>query len=116
MQTANGYQSSTAPDRLTGTYTVSADVLRVTWSGGQWEEWTVSTLLDGKIAKLTLRANNFGATHAFGSGSRCAAGRTDKAQYHISMPTTSGTSRRDTLWHWFTANGDDIGVFAITDL
>jgi hypothetical protein len=171
VQTGNGYQSTSAPDHLQGTYTVTGDVLRVTWDGGSWEEWTVTTPLNGMLAKLTFRGNNFGATHGFGYGSnaawstratmaqiaaapwdtmihtyylwktdsngvpyidsgtgspfwykyyqvctgaRCAAGSTTKAQYYISMPNTTTYNRRDTLWHWFTANADGRGEYCYT--
>lgn len=45
---------------------------------------------------------------------RCAAGRTDKAQYYVSRPNTTSTDRRDTLWHWFTANADGRGEYCYT--
>jgi hypothetical protein len=47
-------------------------VLRITWSGHGWEEWTVSQPIAGKLAKLTLRASSFGATHGYGYGSNAA--------------------------------------------
>lgn len=170
VQTGNGFHSASAPDRLHGTYTVNGSVLRVTWDGGIWEEWTVTLTAAGKLAKLTLRANSFGATHGFGYGSnaewatrasmaqiaaadhnsfvhtyylwktnagtpyvdhgtgspfwyrsfavctgaKCVAGRTDKAQYYIALPNPTATGRRDTLWHWFTANADGRGEYCYT--
>ncbi|GIH18653.1 hypothetical protein [Rugosimonospora africana] len=70
VMTGNGYQSTTAPNTLHGTYTVTGSVLRVTWDGTTgWEEWTISEPIDGKLAKLTYRANSFGATNGFGYGS-----------------------------------------------
>jgi hypothetical protein len=171
VQTGNGFSSTSAPARLNGTYTVSGSVLRITWSTGIWEEWTVSEPIAGKLAKLTFRGNNFGATHGFGYGSdaawttrasmaqiaaadhnsfvhtyylwktdsnrvpyidhatggpfwyrtftvctggRCAAGNTDKAQYYIARANTTSTDRRDTLWHWFTANADGRGEYCYT--
>lgn len=170
VQTGNGYQSTSAPKSLRGTYTVTGSVLRITWDGGIWEEWTVTSAAAGKLAKLTFKANSFGATHGFGygsnaewstrasmaqiasanhnafihtyylwktnsgtpyidhatggpfwyrsfavcTGSKCAAGRTDKAQYYISLPNPTSTGRRDTLWHWFTANADGRGEYCYT--
>jgi hypothetical protein len=72
VQTGNGFQSGSAPDQLHGTYTVTGSTLRVTWDGGVWEEWTVSTAASGSLAKLTFQGSNFGATHGFGYGSNAA--------------------------------------------
>ncbi|GAA4901252.1 hypothetical protein LX16_0455 [Stackebrandtia albiflava] len=72
IQTANGFQSSSAPKQLTGRYTVTGDVLRVEWTGDQWEEWRVSQPIAGKLAELTFLRSNFGATHGYGFGSRAS--------------------------------------------
>ncbi|MGX7674166.1 hypothetical protein [Plantactinospora sp. DSM 117369] len=69
VATAGGYQSTGASKTLTGTYSVSGSTLRVNWSGGQWEEWTLTTKAGGALANVELSANNFGATHGFGNGS-----------------------------------------------
>lgn len=171
VQTGGGYQSTSAPDHLHGTYAVTGSVLRITWDGGMWEEWTVSQAAAGKLAKLTFRATSFGANRGFGygsnaewatrasmpqiaaanhnafvhtyylwktdsnqvpyvdqgtgspfwyrvfavcAGSKCVAGRTGKAQYYISLPNPTSTGRRDTLWHWFTANADGRGEYCYT--
>jgi len=171
VQTGNGFQSASAPERLHGTYTVSGSVLRITWDSKVWEEWGVTMVAGGKLAKLTLIANSFGATHGFGygsdaawttrasmsqiasadwtslihtyyvwktdanrvpyvdhgtggafwyrhytvcTGSTCAAGRTEKAQYYLSLPNPTAKDRRTTLWHWFTANADNRGEYCYT--
>jgi hypothetical protein len=67
--TGNNFSSTSAPDHLHGVYTVSGSVLRVTWDGGSWEEWTVGSAVDGKLTKLTFRDSNFGANLGFGYGS-----------------------------------------------
>lgn len=77
VQTANGFQATSTPERLSGTYTVSGSTLRVSWAGNGWEEWTVSQPIAGKLAKLTFRGSSFGATHGFGYGSN--AQWTDRA-------------------------------------
>lgn len=55
VQTGNGFQSTSAPKTLHGTYAVTGSVLRITWDGGIWEEWTVALTAAGKLAKLTFR-------------------------------------------------------------
>lgn len=72
IQTAGGYQSTGASKTLSGTYTVAGDTLRVTWSGGIWEEWTVSSEADGALAELTFEGANYTATHGYGYGSNAA--------------------------------------------
>ncbi|MFC7102396.1 hypothetical protein ACFQQB_19240 [Nonomuraea rubra] len=42
VQTANGFQATGFPKELSGTYTVTGAVLRITWTGNGWEERTVS--------------------------------------------------------------------------
>jgi len=69
VQTAGGFQSTSAPEQLHGRYVVNGSVLRVTWDNGMWEEWTVSRPLGGALAKLSFRRTSFGATHGFGYGS-----------------------------------------------
>jgi hypothetical protein len=69
VQTANGYQSTGASKTLEGTYTVSGDTLRITWSGGQWEEWTLTESAGGALAAVEFANSNFGVTHGFGYGS-----------------------------------------------
>ncbi|MET7333555.1 hypothetical protein [Nonomuraea sp. NPDC005650] len=72
VQTANGFQASTFPKKLSGTYTVTGSVLRITWTDNGWEEWTVSEPIPGQLAKLTFRGSSFGATHGYGYGSNAA--------------------------------------------
>lgn len=69
VQTAAGYQSTGASKTLEGTYTVSGDTLRVTWDGGQWEEWTLSESAGGALAAVEFADSNFGVTYGFGYGS-----------------------------------------------
>ncbi|APU15768.1 MULTISPECIES: hypothetical protein [Actinoalloteichus] len=72
VHTANGFQASSPPQRLEGTYTVTGSVLRITWVGAGWEEWTVSEPIDGRLAALGFRGSSFGATHGYGYGSNAA--------------------------------------------
>jgi hypothetical protein len=69
VQTGGGYESSTAPESLAGTYTVEGDRLRITWNGGLWEEWTLSERAGGALAAVEHVDNNFGMTYGFGYGS-----------------------------------------------
>ncbi|MCT2585360.1 hypothetical protein [Actinophytocola gossypii] len=68
VQTANGFQATSAPEELSGTYTVDGSTLRISWTGNGWEEWTVSQPID-TLAKLTFAGSSFGATHGYGYGS-----------------------------------------------
>jgi hypothetical protein len=70
--TAGGYESTGATSTLSGTYTVTGDTLHVAWSGGQWEDWTLTSAADGALANVELANNNYGATHGFGAGSNAA--------------------------------------------
>lgn len=72
VKTAGGYQSTGAQQTLTGTYAVTGDRVRITWSGGQWEEFTLTSTDGGALADLELVGNNFGATYGFGAGSNAA--------------------------------------------
>lgn len=69
IQTAHGFQSKSAPQQLAGKFAVSGDVVKVTWSDGLWEEWTISQPMERKLAKLSFKASSFGASHGFGYGS-----------------------------------------------
>ncbi|MEV0614615.1 hypothetical protein AB0I81_14900 [Nonomuraea sp. NPDC050404] len=69
VQTGNGFQATSFPKELSGTYTVTGSVLRISWTGNGWEEWTVSEPIPGQLAKLTYRGSSFGATHGYGYGS-----------------------------------------------
>ncbi|UED84151.1 hypothetical protein [Streptomyces profundus] len=73
VRTAHGYQSTGAPQSLSGSYTLDAGLLRITWDGGQgWEEWRVAEAADGALATLDFERSSFGATHGFGYGSNAA--------------------------------------------
>ncbi|GHJ38621.1 hypothetical protein [Streptomyces sp. TS71-3] len=72
VQTANGFQATSSPQHLTGTYTVTGSVLHFDWDGNGWEEWNVSEPIAGKLAELTFRGSSFGATHGYGFGSNAA--------------------------------------------
>lgn len=67
--TASGFQATSQPEHLSGTYTVSGSVLRVEWPGTGWEEWDLSEPIAGKLTKLTFRASSYGVTHGYGYGS-----------------------------------------------
>ena len=72
VQTANGFQSTSQPEHLSGTYTVSGSTVHIEWAGNGWEEWTLSQPISGKLAKLTFKGTSFGATHGYGYGSNAA--------------------------------------------
>ncbi|WP_255952736.1 hypothetical protein [Streptomyces odontomachi] len=67
--TANGYQATSSPEHLSGSYTVSGSVLHIDWTGNGWEEWTVSEPLPGKLAKLTFLSSSYGGNYGYGYGS-----------------------------------------------
>lgn len=68
--TAYGFQSTSAPQRLDGTYTVDGSTLRVDWEENDlWEEWELAQAADGSLATVEFLDSNFGATHGFGYGS-----------------------------------------------
>ncbi|MFB9908518.1 hypothetical protein [Allokutzneria oryzae] len=69
VQTANGFQAGSPPQKLSGKYTVNGSVLRITWATAGWEEWTISQPIPGKLAKLVFRGSSFKATHGYGYGS-----------------------------------------------
>jgi hypothetical protein len=72
VHTANGFQATSQPEHLSGTYTVTGSTLRIEWTGNGWEQWQVSQPISGKLAKLTYQASSFGATHGYGYGSNAA--------------------------------------------
>lgn len=72
VRTANGFQATSQPEYLSGTYTVSGSTLRIEWAGNGWEQWQVSEPIGGKLAKLTFQSSGFGATHGYGYGSNAA--------------------------------------------
>lgn len=70
IYTANGYESSSAPDSLDGVFEVDGDTLRIEWDQDDWwEEWTLSVAVEDSLAKLEFLDASFGATHGFGYGS-----------------------------------------------
>lgn len=71
-QTANGFQATSRPDHLSGTYTVSGSTLSITWDGNGSETWQLSQPISGKLAMLTYQSSTFGATHGYGYGSNAA--------------------------------------------
>lgn len=107
VRTANGFQATSQPEHLSGTYTVTGTTLRIEWAGNGWEQWQVSQPISGKLAKLTYLGGSFGATHGFGYGSNAAwASRASMAEiaafdhdrlvhnYHL-WKTNSGTPYLD---------------------
>lgn len=74
VRTAHGYESTSAPSQLRGSYTVEGDQLRITWDENDWtERWTLATAADGSLATLRLEdAGDFGGTHGYGYGSNAA--------------------------------------------
>ena len=98
VKTGNGFQSTSAPDSLHGTYAVTGSVLRITWDGTTgWEEWTVSTPIAGKLAKLTYKGNSFGATNGFGYGSD-AAWTTRATNAQIDAANWAGMTQNYYFW------------------
>lgn len=70
--TAGGWQTTDAPQTYAGTYGVKGTRLHISWTGGLWENWTLSTLANGRLGNVEFRSSNFGATHGFGNGSNAA--------------------------------------------
>ncbi|MFC0529287.1 hypothetical protein [Phytohabitans kaempferiae] len=105
VATGGGYQSTGASKTLTGTYSVTAGTLRVNWSSGQWEEWTLTTKADGALANVELKANNFGATHGFGNGSN-AAWAARKSLSSIASTDWSRYIHRYHLWKTSEVSAD----------
>lgn len=70
--TAGGFTGGPS-ERRTGTYTVSGNVLTITWKIAQtWtEQWYVRTSPDGKLARLDLKRSTL-ATHGYGYGSNAS--------------------------------------------
>lgn len=102
VHTANGFQSSTAPESLHGRYVVTGAVLRISWDSGIWEEWNVSTPLVGKLAKLSFRGSSFGATHGWAYGSNAAwSARASMAQ----IDAYDHTKLNHDYYLWKTDNG-----------
>lgn len=69
VQTGNGFQATSSPQRLEGTYTVDGDTLTVEWPDTGNEKWKISEAAGGKLAKLTFEGSSYGATHGYGYGS-----------------------------------------------
>ncbi|MQA08116.1 MAG: hypothetical protein GEU98_06090 [Pseudonocardiaceae bacterium] len=102
MQTGNGFQATSFPQRLEGSYTINGSTLRVEWSNTGWEEWELSEPMDGKLAKLTFKASSYGASHGFGYGSNA---RWDQ---RASMERIAGfdhTTLKHNYHLWKTDNG-----------
>lgn len=118
IQTANGFQSKNAPQNLSGTYSVTDDLVRIEWDVNQWEEWRISTPIEGKLARLAFHRSNFGATHGFGYGSQ--ASLTDRASMS-ELAAVDHTELKHRFYFWKTDKGKpyiDIGFgskFWMTD-
>lgn len=69
VQTGHGFQATSFPERLEGTYTVDGATLTVEWPGTGTEEWEISEVAGGKLAKLTFKGSSYGASHGYGYGS-----------------------------------------------
>jgi hypothetical protein len=108
VQTANGFQATSSPQHLSGTYTVTGSVLRIEWTGNGWEEWNITQPMAGKLAKLSYRNSSFGGTHGYGYGSNAAwSTRASMAQiaafdhttlkhnYHLWKTNSAGTPYLD---------------------
>ena len=109
IQTANGFQSATAPKKLSGTYSVTGNTLRVEWDIDQWEEWTVSQPIEGTLARLSFAGSNFGATHGFGYGSEAAL---DERASMAEIEAIDHSELKHRFYFWKTDNGTpyvDIG-------
>ncbi|WP_419992581.1 hypothetical protein [Streptomyces boninensis] len=72
VMTAGGWESTAASSTLSGTYAVAGDKLRVTWSDGKWEDWTLTSRSGGALANVELAGSSYGVTHGFGAGSNWA--------------------------------------------
>ncbi|RVX40729.1 hypothetical protein EDD27_3150 [Nonomuraea polychroma] len=94
VRTAGGFMSDPGETR-TGTFSVSGDVLHITWNIGQaWsEQWNIVLRGDGKLARIDFRSNTL-ADYGYAYGSNAAL-TTRRA-----MPTVrafSGTLRHDMI-------------------
>jgi hypothetical protein len=89
VQTAHGFENP-APQSLHGAFTVTGDLLRITWDTAGTEVWKTTSTAAGALARLDLSSNTFGATHGFGYGSNAewAANATpaDLATTYGSLP------------------------------
>lgn len=97
VRTAHGFQSSSAPRSLSGTYTVTGSVVRISWAGNGWEEWNLSEPVAGKSGSpFWMR------TWDPCDSARCLGGLNTSSQtsYYLAMASTTSTGRRDTLEHW----------------
>lgn len=103
IQTAHGFGSRSAPQKLTGTYALSGDVVKVTWSDGLWEEWTLSHPIEAKLAKLSFKASSFGATHGFGYGSDAAL---DERASMKDIAAVDHDALRHEYYLWKTDSGE----------
>lgn len=99
VMTAGGYQSTAASQTLSGTYSITGDTLRVTWSNGQWEEWTLSSMADGALAQATFAGSNYGANYGFGYGSNAAWSQRIPA---ATIAATDQTTLVHTFYIWKT--------------
>lgn len=105
VQTAAGFQSASAPQALSGTYSVTGDLLRIEWDIDQWEEWEISQPIDGKLSRLSFSDSNFGATHGFGYGSQ--AELDDRASM-VEIEQVDHSELKHRFYFWKTENGSPI--------
>lgn len=90
--TASGFMSGPTETR-TGTYTVTGEVLRITWNIGQtWsEQWTITSSPDNKLARLDFKSNTLAtAGYAYGSNASLSTGRP-----MATVKTFTGTLKHD---------------------
>lgn len=105
VATARGYESSSAPQELKGSYTVTGDRLEITWERDiGTETWRLAPAADGSLATLELvDAGDFGGTHGYGYGSN--AGWDERA----SAGTVAGDDheRFEHQWALWKTTGSD---------
>lgn len=103
VQTANGFQSTSPPEKLNGTYTVDGNILKITWDEAGTEQWDISQAIEGKLAKIEYRDSSYGATHGFGYGSSAQWG--DRASMSDIAAFDHGKFEHE-YYLWKTDNGD----------
>ncbi|MGX1933441.1 hypothetical protein [Microbacterium resistens] len=95
VRTAPGFTGAPT-ESWTGTFVNHGDWIRIDWSHGEWEEWTVATTSDGALARLTWRDSS-SSTQGVAYGSNATF------QSRRAMQTIASSGRslpyRGTTWN-----------------
>lgn len=71
IKTPIGFQPGQAWSTITGTYYLSGTQVRITWTGGQYESWEISSK-SYAASKLTIYNSNYDVQHGYGFGSNAS--------------------------------------------